>query len=88
MAGFEDSNYLAAPGKYEPLALEARSRWRAFGMKAVPAKSGNPLRPFDEPMVQLQGTMLLQSDGAEMEVALVPLGNAPTLRCLTFPVLP
>ena len=88
VAGFEDSHYLAVPGKYEPLALEARSRWRAFGMKAVPAKSGNPLRPFDEPMVLLQGTMLRQSDGAEVEVALVPLGNAPTLRRLTFPVLP
>jgi hypothetical protein len=48
----------------------------------------NPLRPFDQPLVLLQGVLTRQSDGAEVNVSLVPLGNAPTLRRVTFPISP
>jgi DUF1680 family protein len=87
--GFEDTYYLPVPGKYEALALPASSRWRGFGLKPVHVTNGrNPLRPFDEPVVLLQGTLTRQSDGVETAVSLVPLGNAPTLRRVTFPIAP
>ena len=89
VAGFEDSYYVQEPGRYEALALAASLRWRGLGMKPVPGKTGaNPLRPFDEPVVLLAGSMLRQADGAAVEVALAPLGNVPTLRRVTFPVMP
>ncbi len=85
--GFEDTYYLPVPGKYEALALPASSRWQSFGLEPVHVTSGvNPLRPFDEPVVLLRGKLSRQSDGAETAVALVPLGNAPTLRRVTFPI--
>jgi len=86
--GFEDAYYLPA-AKYEALALPASSRWRSFGLKPVQVTKGiNRLRPFDEPVIVLQGTLTRQSDGGETTVALVPLGNAPMLRRVTFPVAP
>ena len=85
--GFEDSYYLPVAGKPEALALPAASRWRAFGFRAVKGVNGaNPLRPFDEPVVRLEGKLIRQTDGAEVAVELVPLGNAPTLRRVTFPI--
>jgi hypothetical protein len=46
------------------------------------------LRPFDQPVVLLQGKVTRQADGAEVDIALVPLGNAATLRRVTFPIAP
>jgi DUF1680 family protein len=87
--GFEDTHYVAVAGKYEALALPASSRWKAFGLQPVHVLSGaNPLRPFDAPVVVLKGKLNRQSDGAETDVTLVPLGNASTLRRVTFPIWP
>ncbi|MGD0732699.1 MAG: beta-L-arabinofuranosidase domain-containing protein [Terracidiphilus sp.] len=85
--GFEDTSYLPVPGKYQALALPASSRWKAFGFEPVHgASSADALRPFDEPVVLLKGTLVQQSGGAEVATALVPIGNAPTLRRVTFPI--
>ena len=85
--GFEDAYYLPTPGKYEELGLPASSRWRGFGLKPIEVTSGaDPLHPFDNPVVLLQGKLIRQSDGAEVDVSLVPLGNASTLRRVTFPI--
>jgi hypothetical protein len=89
VAGFEDSYYLPAAGKYEALALPASLRWQSFGFKPFHVTNdANSLRPFDKPVVLLQGKMIRQSDGSEVAVALAPLGNAPALRRVTFPIAP
>lgn len=86
--GFEDAYYFPAPGKYEALALPASLRWCSFGLKSArPADGGNPLRPFDYPVLVLTGSMIKQSDGTDIPVTLVPMGNAPTLRRVTFPIM-
>jgi DUF1680 family protein len=85
--GFEDAHYLPVPGKDEAIALPASSRWRSFGLKPVHVTTGvDLLHPFDKPVVVLQGMMTRQSDGTETAVSLVPLGNAPILRRVTFPI--
>jgi DUF1680 family protein len=48
----------------------------------------NPIGPFDQPVLVLQESMTRQKDGAEVAVTLVPLGNAPALRRVTFPISP
>ena len=84
--GFEDSYYKLCR-KYEALDLSASSQWQSFGFKAMPATSGvNSLRPFDAALITLQGTMRRQSDGTQVAITLVPLGNAAILRRVTFPV--
>ncbi len=84
--GFEDSYYKVS-GKYETLTLNAASQWQAFGFRPIPATEGvDPLRPFDDALITLQGKMTKQSDGAQITVTLVPLGNAAILRRVTFPV--
>ncbi|HTY82738.1 MAG TPA: beta-L-arabinofuranosidase domain-containing protein [Silvibacterium sp.] len=84
--GFEDSYYKLS-GKYETLTLDAASQWQAFGFKPISATEGvDPLRPFDDALITLQGKMTKQSDGAQIPVTLVPLGNAAILRRVTFPV--
>jgi hypothetical protein len=77
------------PGKYEAFVLPASARWRGFGLKPVYLTEGtNALRPFDEPVVTLQGRLPRQADQAEIAVTLVPMGNAPILRRVTFPIAP
>jgi DUF1680 family protein len=89
VAGFEDAYYLPAPGGYHAFALPAALRWKGFGFKpSYDAEVGDVLHPFDRPVVRLHGKGIRQSDGAEVEVSLVPLGNAPTLRRVTFPIAP
>ncbi len=89
LPGFEDAYHLPTPGKYLALALPSSLRWQGFGLKATHVASGaNPLRPFDQPVVLLQGKLTRQSDGAHVDVSLVPLGNAPILRRVTFPMVP
>ncbi len=89
LAGFEDSYYLPAPGGYQPFALPSNLRWKGFGFKPkYDAALADAAHPFDRPVVLLQGKGIRQSDGAEVDVSLVPLGNAPTLRKVTFPIAP
>jgi hypothetical protein len=95
--GFEDAYFLPVPNKYETLSLPAALRWRSFGFRPALTSQEpgnrltdgiNPLRPFDTPVLVLRGNMIRHSDGAEVAVALVPLGNAFTLRRVTFPISP
>jgi uncharacterized protein len=87
--GFEDTTYLPMPGKHEPFVLPASSRWRGFGLKPVYLTQGtNWLRPFDTPVITLQGTLPSKSHDSEIAVTLVPIGNAPILRRATFPIAP
>ncbi|MCU1297157.1 MAG: hypothetical protein JWO91_1435, partial [Acidobacteriaceae bacterium] len=87
--GFEDTTYLPMPGKYEAFVLPASARWRGFGLKPVYLTQGtNLLRPFDAPVITLQGTLPRKADRSEIAVTLVPIGNAPILRRATFPIAP
>jgi hypothetical protein len=87
ITGFEDAYFLPTPGKYNPLNLAVSCRWQSFGLQPVYIKDGtDPLHHFDQPMVALKGNLLSQSDGSEVSLLLVPIGNAPVLRRVTFPL--
>ena len=87
--GFEDAYFLPVASSEEMLAFPASSRCRSFGFKPVAlTENVNPLRPFDKPVLVLQGNMTRHTDGSEVAVTLVPLGNAPVLRHLTFAISP
>lgn len=85
--GFEDT-YLLGSGNDEELALPAALRWNGFGFRPMRTRAANPLRPFDEPILTLEGTMTRKTDGMPVAVKLVPMGNAPQLRRVTFPIAP
>lgn len=86
--GFEDSYFLPKDA-YEELALPAELQWQSYGFQPVNlTKDVDPQRPFDRPLLILEGEMVRKMDGNKVSVTLVPLGNAPTLRCLTFPIKP
>ena len=86
VTGFEDAYYEPAEAT-EVWMLPAESRWNGFGFRSVPSSSGSdPLRPFDTPVVTLRGKMIRNGDGEQVDVDLVPLGNAPVLRRLTHPI--
>lgn len=89
LPGFEDAYYLPAPGGYQPFALQSALRWKGFGFKPkFDSELADTRYPFDHPVVRLQGKGIRQGDGTEIDVTLVPLGNAPTLRRVTFPIAP
>jgi hypothetical protein len=85
---------MALPGTWmshavKHLALQSSLRWRGFGLKPkYVTGDADPLRPFDRPVVLLQGKATRQPDGAEMDISLDPLGNASTLRRVTFSIAP
>jgi hypothetical protein len=84
IAGFEDTHYVPAPGEPVDLRLRAEARWTGFGLTPVQLSSGPDLqRPFDTPAVALRGQML-GANGTPVDVELVPMGNAPLLRRVTF----
>ncbi len=85
-SGFEDFELLPSE-KVEPLSFDKQNGLEGFGFKAKQvAEGGNLLRPFDKPVIKLTGNMI-DSDGTQKEVDLVPLGNAYGLRQVTFPVI-
>jgi DUF1680 family protein len=85
VAGFEDAHYLPVAEVQEELMLPADQRWRGYGFSAQRKTTGaNALRPFDAPLITLEGRMIRSADGRDVPVVLVPLGNAPILRRLTF----
>jgi uncharacterized protein len=87
--GFEDAYFNPTSPNHETLVLSSPLRWQSFGLKTTPITEGvNLMRPFDAPVIALKGSMTRQSDGEPVEVALVPLGNAPILRRVTFPIAP
>jgi DUF1680 family protein len=88
LSGFEDAHFIPV-GEPGTLALPSAMRWQSFGFKPVTVtENADPLRPFDKPLLLLEGKMTSPADGSEVAVALVPLGNAPILRRVTFPVVP
>lgn len=84
LQGFEDT-YLIPIDDPADLSLCASTRWQGFGFTAMQAKGGDPLRPFDDALLKLEGSMT-GKDGNSVKVSLVPMGNAPGLRRVTFPV--
>ena len=85
--GFEDAYYEPVAGNLDVLSLSSSLRSRSFGFKPGPAASDSSLlRPFDAPVIALTGTMHRQTDGTMVAATLVPLGNVPTLRRVSFPV--
>ncbi len=86
IAGFEDTYLLPTEANAE-LGLPAEEQWAGFGFSAVPSSGGNALRPFDQPMIALEGKMRSKLDGSLVAVKMVPLGNAAGLRQVTFPVV-
>ncbi|HWB16623.1 MAG TPA: beta-L-arabinofuranosidase domain-containing protein [Vicinamibacterales bacterium] len=84
LSGFEDTHYEPAPGEPLDLKLRADARWTSFGFAPVQIAAGPDIQqPFDAPTVALRGQML-RADGTPVDVELVPLGNAPLLRRVTF----
>lgn len=89
LPGYQDAYYEPVDQKSSELAFPLETRWNGFGFKPVRESSaGSISRPFDSPKVKLNGTMIHTATGEKTNVELVPFGNAPTLRRLTFPVKP
>ena len=89
VSGFEDTFYEPLDGPPEELALASSSRWQSFGFAPVAnLQDSATLRPFDEAIIGLRGEMVNIATGAKTPIQLVPLGNAPVLRRLTFPLTP
>jgi len=88
LPGFEDAYYKPVEGNLHPLSLLSSLESQSYGFALRSGTSNaNPLRPFDAPVVTLAGSMKRQPDGLTVPITLVPLGNAPTLRRVTFPSL-
>jgi hypothetical protein len=86
LAGFEDAYHEPSPGEPRDLKLSADARWQGFGLAPVQLVRGPAVRrPFDAPAVVLRGRML-RADGTPIAIDLVPLGNAPLLRRVTFSI--
>jgi uncharacterized protein len=86
---FKDSVYEPAvdPGQTAlgfPSALQART----FELEVRHPSTGvNPDAPFEAPLIELHGDLIQEATGARQETTLVPLGNAPVLRRVTFPLV-
>jgi hypothetical protein len=88
VSGFEDAYFVPASSNTEEVTLPATERWSAYGFKPTQIADGDPLHPFDRAVIALEGTAVRQSDGSPVAIRLLPLGNTPTLRRVTFPVKP
>jgi uncharacterized protein len=87
MSGFEDF-HLTAAGEIKG-RLSAGTELDHFGFKVVDLRhEGDPLRPFDNPLLALEGDIYVGPGSPPTRVRLVPLGNAPGLRRVTFPLWP
>lgn len=87
VAGFEDTYYEPKDDIADGLALTTESHGNGFGFEPTEISVNHgKLRPFDTPTINLRGKMVSKTTGAKMSVELVPMGCAPTLRRLTFPV--
>jgi len=86
---FEDTLLEPLEGAGELLAFPTALRWNSFGFQPREVKDGADMsRPFDAPVVVLEGTMIKTTDASSTPVTLVPLGNANLLRRVTFPIFP
>ncbi len=89
LQGFEDSGYEPVEMPVPALGLPTDAQWNNFGFRAENnAKATNPLRPFDDPLLIIRGQMVAGTSRSPVDVSLVPLGSAPILRRVTFPLVP
>jgi Beta-L-arabinofuranosidase, GH127 len=87
LRGFEDF-YLKA-SRVEKAGLPANREGDRFGFNLVLLSAdGDRLRPFDKPLLALEGEVSVGPSAVPRRVRLVPLGNAPLLRRVTFPIWP
>jgi DUF1680 family protein len=87
VSGFEDLYF--TPAGESKSGLRGSGELDPFGFKAVNLiHEGDPLRPFDSPLLALEGDVYAGPGSSPIPVRLVPLGNAPELRRVTFPVWP
>jgi hypothetical protein len=71
----------------EKAGLPANREGDRFGFNLVLLSAdGDRLRPFDKPLLALEGEVSADLHGVPRRVRLVPLGNAPLLRRVTFPI--
>ena len=89
-AGFEDYLMSADKDVDTKLALPASQRANGFGFvpKRLSAGGANPDFPLDNPLVELEGKLVREPDGALVSVTLVPIGaQSARLRRVTFSVV-
>jgi len=88
LPGFEDSGYEPVEKPVPALGFPPGEQWYDSGFRAESnAKATNPLRPFDDPPVVIRGQMVAGASNTPLEATLVPLGSAPILRRVTFPLV-
>lgn len=82
LSGFADSIYRpAAPAS----AAAGQYPLEDFHLQPGTAQNLNPLRPFDAPQLEIHAATRSAAGADPLDVRLVPLGNAPILRRMTFP---
>ncbi|MGO8718272.1 MAG: beta-L-arabinofuranosidase domain-containing protein [Acidobacteriaceae bacterium] len=86
---FEDSIYEPAfDARQADLGFPAALQAKAFELEVRhPSAGANPDTPFDAPLIELHGSLVAKTAGGRQETTLVPLGNAPLLRRVTFPLV-
>jgi hypothetical protein len=83
VGNFEDSYFepdaadSTEPGQHPTLRLSDLA-------VVLASDSPDPLKPFDTPLILLKGSTIASPRESAEVITLVPLGNAPTLRRLTF----
>lgn len=85
VSGFQDTYF-------EPVTLQMmdlaflKTESGELDFTPIEQQDGNALRPFDRPLLVLQGNMANLADNTQTRINLVPFGNAVPLRRLTFPL--
>jgi hypothetical protein len=85
VARLEDSYY--EPQDKNRIASLRSTRLTKSKLQAhIPERPADARHPFDTPMIELRSELVDPKSGISRSVTLVPLGNAPTLRRLTFEI--
>jgi hypothetical protein len=88
LPNFHDTYYEPANDTNVHLALKASNQATASNFIPVHEKApGSPPPSFTRPGIKLHGTMIDTVTQKTSSIELVPMGSAPTLRRLTFPVV-
>ena len=86
LKGFCGYQYDPADVARAKRALKLQADVPGFGFKVVQVKSGVPLDPWDNPLVEMRGNML-DAIGSKQAVVLLPMGST-ILRRICFPLHP
>jgi len=86
---FADSIYQPAFDDSQlDFGFPASAQANAFELKATHSLAvANSIAPFDSSPIEIRGNMVSKTTGARQPITLVPLGNAPVLRRVTFPLV-